>query len=181
MEKVNVELLKDNETKVAPFETARPFLTAYNKLSEKITIPARALAVTAAARGRRLVQAGPNRMWSIPATFNDAADLLYLPLTRQTIARLQSSSWSESSPEAEFHWVEEVDPVNIDDEDAVVLVDPKVDDIVDQWGKFDAIELPGIGDVGVIPVTFLKWNAGPLYPLFRGYGGAAAPRRYEFK
>ena len=181
MEKVNVELLKDNETKVAPFETARPFLTAYNKLSEKITIPARALAATAAVRNRRLVQAGPNLMWSIPATFNEAGDLLYLPLRRQTIAQLQSSNWAESSPEAEFHWVEEVDPVKIDDEDAVVLVDPEVDDIADPWGKCDAIELPGIGDVGVIPVKTLVRNAGPLYPLFRGYGGAIAPRRYEFK
>lgn len=181
MEKLNVELFNANVKMVEPFETARPFLTAYNKLSEKITIPARALAATAAVRNRRLVQAGPNLMWSIPATFNEAGDLLYLPLRRQTLARLRSSVWAESSPDAEFCWVEEVDPVDINDEDAIVLVDQKVDDVVDKWGKFDAIELPGIGDVGVIPVTFLKWNAGPLYPLFSGYGGAAAPRRYEFK
>lgn len=181
MEKINIEVLNSNIKMVEPFETARPFLTAYNRLSEKICLPPLAVANTATSRGRRLVQAGPNRMWSIPTTFNDAAEMLYLPLKRQTIARLRSRNWAESSPEAEFHWVEEVDPVKIDDEDAVVLVDPTVDDIVDQWGKFDAIELPGIGDVGVIPVTFLKWNAGPLYPLFRGYGGNAAPRRYEFK
>lgn len=181
MEKLNIELLNANVKMVEPFETALLWMAAYNRLSEKICLPARALAVTAAARGRRLVQAGPNRMWSIPATFNDASDLLYLPLKRQTIARLRSSNWAEVSPESEFHWVEEVDPVKIDDEDAVVLVDPEVDDIVDPWGKCDAIELPGIGDVGVIPVKTLGRNAGPLYSLFRGYGGTIAPRRYEFK
>lgn len=181
MEKVNVDLLSSNNKKVEPFETARPFLTAYNKLSEKITIPARALAATAAVRNRRLVQAGPNLMWSIPATFNDAGDLRYLPLRRQTIARLRSSVWAESSPDAEFCWVEEIDLAGIDDEEAIVLVDPEVDDIVDPHGDGDAINIPGLGEVGVIPVELIKRNAGPLYPLFRGYGGTAAPRRYEFK
>ena len=181
MEKINVELFNENNKKVETFETAQPFLAAYNKLSEKICLPARVLAATATVRDRRLVQAGPNLIWSIPAAFNDAADLLYLPLRRKTLARLRASVWAEVSPESEFHWVDEVDPVDINDEDAVVLVDPEVDDIVDPWGKCDAIELLGIGDVGVIPIKLLGRNAGPLYPLFRGYGGTIAPRRYEFK
>lgn len=181
MEKINVELFKNNNKMVEPFETAQPFLTAYNRLSEKIRIPAGVVANTATARVRRLVQAGPNLLWSIPAAFNDAADMLYLPLRRQTIARLRSSSWAEYSPESEFCWVVEVDPVNINDEDAIVLVDPDVDDIVDPDGKGDALEIPGSGDVGVIPIELFKRNAGPLYPLFRGYGGDSAPRRYEFK
>lgn len=181
MEKINIELLNSNLKTVAPFETARIFMTAYNKLSEKVVVPARALAATAAVRGRRLGQAGPNLLWSIPAAFNDAADLLYLPLRRQTITRLRSSVWAECSPDAEFCWVEEVDPASINDEDAIVLVDPDVDDLLDPKGEGDALDLPGIGDVGVIPVKLIKRNAGPLYPLFRGYGGVAAPRRYEFR
>lgn len=181
MEKVNVELLNSNNQKVEPFETARLFMAAYNRLSEKVVVPARALAATATARGRRLVQAGPNLIWSIPAAFNDAADLLYLPLRRQTLARLRASSWAEYSPEAEFCWVVEVDLAALDDEDAIVLVDPDVDDLLDPEGNGDALDLPGIGDVGVIPIPMVKRNAGPLYSLFRGYGGVSAPRRYEFK
>ena len=181
MEKINVELFNENNKKVETFETARPFLAAYNKLSEKICLPARVLAATATVRDRRLVQAGPNLIWSIPATFNDAAEMLYLPLKRQTIARLRASVWAEVSPESEFHWVEEVDPVDIKDEDAIVLVDPEVDEIVDPEVECDALELPGVGDVGVIPIKTLVRNAGPLYRLFQGYGGAIAPRRYEFK
>lgn len=181
MEKINIELFRCNNQKVEPFETARLFMAAYNRLSEKVVVPARALAATATARGRRLVQAGPNLIWSIPAAFNDAADLLYLPLRRQTIARLRSSVWAESSPDAEFCWVEEIDPAGIDDEEAIVLVDPEVDDLLDPKGEGDALDLPGIGDVGVIPISMVKRNAGPLYSLFRGYGGVSAPRRYEFK
>lgn len=181
MEKLNVELLRDNVKKIEAFETARIFMAAYNRLSEKIVIPSRVLSATATARGRRLVQAGPNLIWSIPAAFNDAADLLYLPIQRKTLARLRASVWAEVSPDAEFCWVEEVDPAELDDEDAIVLVDPDVDDIVDPKGDGDALDIPGIGDVGVIPIKMLVRNAGPLYRLFRGYGGAIAPRRYEFK
>lgn len=181
MEKINVELFNNNNKMVEPFETARPFLAAYNRLSEKIRIPARALAATATARKRRLVQAGPNLIWSIPAAFNDAAELLYLPLQRKTLARLRVSSWAEYSPESEFCWVVEVDLADLDDEDAIVLVDPEVDDVVDPKGDGDALDIPGIGDVGVIPISMIKRNAGPLYRLFRGYGGDSAPRRYEFK
>ena len=91
MEKLNVELLRDNVKKIEAFETARIFMAAYNRLSEKIVIPSRVLSATATARGRRLVQAGPNLIWSIPAAFNDAADLLYLPIQRKTLARLRAS------------------------------------------------------------------------------------------
>ena len=181
MEKINVELFEANNKMVEPFETVRLWMAAYNRLSEKIVVPARALAATATARGRRLVQAGPNLVWSIPAMFNEAADLMYLPIQRKTLARLRASVWAEVSPEAEFHWVEEVDPVDIKDEDAIVLVDPEVDEIVDPEVECDALELPGVGDVGVIPIKTLVRNAGPLYRLFQGYGGAIAPRRYEFK
>ena len=181
MEKINVELLQNNDKMVEPFDTARPFLAAYNRLSEKIRIPAHALAATATARKRRLVQAGSNLIWSIPAAFNDAAELLYLPLQRKTLARLRVSSWAEYSAESEFCWVVEVDPASLDDEDAVVIVDPDVDDILDPNGDGDALNLPGIGDVGVIPISMVKRNAGPLYRLFQGYGGDSAPRRYEYK
>lgn len=178
MEKINVnqllELTQSNLHVIAGFFKATPYL--FTSLAD-FEVRADVYARTAAVRGRRLERINDTLIWSYPADFGGACDLRYIPIHRNTIARMKASGLGV---DPDYCWVEEIKLAPSNDDAALVIVDPTVDDIVNPKGVGDCLYLPGVGEVSIVPVGTIKNNAGPLADWFEWYGRPRAPRRSDF-
>lgn len=180
MEKMNVKkmakLIKANLRVTAEFCEARPyFFTAPANAS----VPADVVASAAAARGRRLVRINETLIWSYPAEFRVATELLFIPVYRRTLARLTSTVLGV---DPEYVWVEEIDPAPLKALNTVVIVDKSVDDIVNPKADGDVVDYvdgPDRCELNIVPISTMRQYLGELSGMFKGYGLPRAPRRSD--